>query len=87
MSAGAAFPPPHRRSLTVPYASIKITREPRASAEQKAQLIKEVTASIVRILDRDPETTFVVIEEIDTDAWGVGGESAAVRRTRRAAVG
>ncbi len=69
----------------MPYASIKITREPRASVEQKAQLISEVTASIVRILNKDPETTFVVIEEIDTDAWGIGGETAAVRRARTGA--
>lgn len=69
----------------MPYASIKITREPRATVEQKAQLISEVTASIVRILNKDPETTFVVIEEIDTDAWGIGGETTAVRRARTGA--
>lgn len=68
----------------MPYASIKITCQPRATDEQKAQLIREVTDSIVRILDKDPETTFVVIEEIDAGAWGIGGEPATVRRARAA---
>lgn len=67
----------------MPFASIKITREPRATSEQKAALIRRVTDAIVEILDKDPETTFVVIEEIDTDAWGVGGEPATVWRARR----
>jgi len=68
----------------MPYASIKITREPKATRAQKAELIQRVTDAIVQVLDKDPETTFVVIEEIDTDAWGVGGESALVRRQRSA---
>lgn len=68
----------------MPYASIKVTREPRTTDDQKARLIREVTDSIVRILDKDPETTFVVIEEIDTGAWGIGGEPATVRRARAA---
>lgn len=68
----------------MPYASIKVTREPPTTDDQKARLIREVTDSIVRILDKDPETTFVVMEEIDTGAWGIGGEPATVRRARAA---
>jgi 4-oxalocrotonate tautomerase len=66
----------------MPYASIQITREPRATSDQKAELIRRVTEAIVETLGKDPETTFVVIEEIDTDAWGVGGEPVSVRRAR-----
>jgi 4-oxalocrotonate tautomerase len=66
----------------MPYASIKITREPKATAEQRATLIGLVTEAIVETLDKDPETTFVVIEEIDSDSWGVGGEPVSVRRAR-----
>lgn len=66
----------------MPYASIKITREPKATAEQRSTLIGLVTDAIVATLDKDPETTFVVIEEIDSDSWGVGGEPVSVRRAR-----
>jgi 4-oxalocrotonate tautomerase family enzyme len=66
----------------MPYVSIKITSEPKATAEQREQLIGLVTDALVVTLDKDPETTFVVIEEIGTDSWGVGGEAVASRRAR-----
>jgi 4-oxalocrotonate tautomerase len=60
---------------------VKVTREGVTTA-QKAQIIREVTDVIVRVLDKDPQTTFVVIEEVDTDNWGVAGETTSVRRKR-----
>ena len=65
----------------MPYVNIKITKDG-VSAEKKAQLIKETTDMLVRVLDKDPATTFVLIEEVDTDNWGVGGESVTVRRKK-----
>jgi 4-oxalocrotonate tautomerase len=56
----------------MPYVNIKITREG-ATASQKAEIIKGVTDLLVRVLDKDPNGTFVVIDEIDLDNWGVGG--------------
>jgi 4-oxalocrotonate tautomerase len=35
---------------------------------------------MVRVLNKDPAATFVVIEEADTDNWGIGGQSVTVRR-------
>lgn len=67
----------------MPYVNIKITREG-ASAEQKAQLIHGVTQLLVDVLGKNPATTVVVIDEVDTDNWGVGGESITVRRARGA---
>ena len=67
----------------MPYVNIKITREPKATREQKAEVIRRVTDAIVDVLQKDPETTFVVIEEVETDAWGVAGESTLVRRSRQ----
>lgn len=67
----------------MPYANIKITREG-ATAEQKAALIREVTAAIVRILNKNPETTIVVVEEVETDNWGIAGETVTARRRREA---
>ncbi|SDD89400.1 2-hydroxymuconate tautomerase family protein [Desulfuromonas thiophila] len=63
----------------MPYVNIKITREG-ATAEQKARLIEGVTALLARELGKNPATTVVVIDEIDTDNWGIGGESVTVRR-------
>lgn len=63
----------------MPYVNIKITREG-ATAEQKAQLIKGATQLLVDILGKNPQTTVVVIDEVETDNWGVGGETITVRR-------
>lgn len=66
----------------MPYVSIKITSEPKATTRQREQLIALVTDALVVTLDKDPETTFVVIEEIGTESWGLGGETVASRRAR-----
>jgi 4-oxalocrotonate tautomerase len=65
----------------MPYVNIKITREG-ATAEQKAELIRGVTDLLREKLGKNPATTVVVIEEVDTDNWGIGGESVTVRRKR-----
>jgi 4-oxalocrotonate tautomerase len=56
----------------MPYVNIKITREG-ATAEQKAELIEGVTRLLKDVLGKNPATTFVTIDEVDTDNWGVGG--------------
>jgi 4-oxalocrotonate tautomerase len=65
----------------MPYVNIKITREG-ATTEQKAQLIKGVTDLLRDILGKNPATTVVVIEEVDTENWGIGGETVSVLRAR-----
>jgi len=65
----------------MPYVNIKITREG-ATAEQKARLIAGVTELLREVLDKNPATTVVVIDEVDTDNWGIGGETVTVRRAR-----
>ena len=65
----------------MPYVNIKITREG-VTTEQKATLIRETTAMLARVLDKDPQTTHVVIDEIDTDNWGLAGESITRHRTQ-----
>ncbi|SIQ30151.1 4-oxalocrotonate tautomerase [Rhizobium sp. RU20A] len=56
----------------MPYVNIKITREG-ATTDQKASLIKGVTDLLVTVLDKNPATTFVVIDEVAMEDWGVGG--------------
>ena len=65
----------------MPYVNIKITREG-ATAEQKATLIRGVTLLLRDILGKNPETTGVTIDEVDTDNGGIGGDSVTVRRAR-----
>lgn len=65
----------------MPYVNIKVTGGSEApSAEQKAELIRRVTELLSRVLNKNPETTVVVIDEIDMDNWGIGGKSVTVRR-------
>ncbi len=67
----------------MPYVNIKITRDG-ATTDQKAELISGATALLQRVLGKNPQTTVVVIDEVDTDNWGIGGESVTVRRQRGA---
>jgi 4-oxalocrotonate tautomerase len=65
----------------MPYVNIKVTQEG-VTKDQKAELIKGVTDLLAEVLGKNPATTVVVIEEVDTDNWGIGGESVSVRRKR-----
>jgi 4-oxalocrotonate tautomerase len=66
---------------SMPYVNIKITKDG-ATAEQKAELINGVTKLLVDILGKNPQTTVVVIDEVETDNWGIGGETVTERRKR-----
>jgi 4-oxalocrotonate tautomerase len=63
----------------MPYVNIQITREgttPGASSatpEQKAALIKGVTDLLHDVLGKSRNSTFVIIDEVDMDNWGLGG--------------
>ncbi|MEE8484191.1 MAG: 4-oxalocrotonate tautomerase family protein [Nitrospinota bacterium] len=63
----------------MPYVNIKVTREG-VTPKQKEELIKGVTTLLSDVLGKNPKTTFVVIDEIDTDNWGIGGESVTALR-------
>lgn len=69
------------RRFPMPYINIKITREG-TTAEQKAELIKGATELLARVLNKNPKTTVVTIEEVDTDSWGIGGDPAAIAREK-----
>ncbi|MDR1228472.1 MAG: 4-oxalocrotonate tautomerase family protein [Azoarcus sp.] len=65
----------------MPYVNIKVTGGAEApSAAQKAELIRGVTELLARVLDKNPSTTVVVIDEVATDNWGIDGESVTARR-------
>ena len=66
----------------MPYVNIRVTREG-VSPEQKASLIKGATDLLKEVLGKDPKTTFVVVDEADTDNWGAGGEQVTAIRKRQ----
>jgi 4-oxalocrotonate tautomerase len=66
----------------MPFVNIKVTREG-VTKEQKAELIRGVTQLLFDVLGKNPQTTSVVIDEVDTDNWGVGGETITVRRQKQ----
>ena len=65
----------------MPYVNIKITNEG-ATKEQKVKLIEGATNLLRDVLGKNPATTVVVIDEVSTDNWGVGGEQITERRKR-----
>ena len=68
----------------MPYVNIRITKDG-VTAEQKERVIKGVTQVLVDVLGKNPQMTFVTIDEVDTDNWGIGGESITTRRKKAAA--
>ena len=57
----------------MPYVNIKITREGQRHAGAEKQLIEGATELLHRVLNKNTATTVVVIDEVDTDNWGIGG--------------
>ena len=66
----------------MPYVNVRITKDG-ATAEQKEKVISGVTQVLKDVLGKDPNSTFVVIDEVDTDNWGVGGESITTRKKKK----
>ena len=66
----------------MPYVNIKVTREggpdgTGPSGEEKTQLVFGVTKLLQEVLGKNPATTFVVIDEVATDNWGIAGRSVS----------
>ncbi|MDD3844862.1 MAG: 4-oxalocrotonate tautomerase family protein [Syntrophorhabdaceae bacterium] len=70
-----------KRRGTMPYVNIKVTKEG-VTSEQKEKLIQGVTRLLSDVLGKKPQTTYVVIDEVETDNWGVGGETITTKRKR-----
>lgn len=68
----------------MPFVNIKITRENGEPTQtQKQQLISGATELLSKVLNKNPQTTIVVIDEVETDNWGIGAESITERRKRQ----
>jgi 4-oxalocrotonate tautomerase len=66
----------------MPYVNVKITRDG-VTKEQKRALVEAITQALVTILDKKPEQTHIVIDEIDTDNWGFAGMLTTDYRAHR----
>jgi 4-oxalocrotonate tautomerase len=65
----------------MPYIKLELTREG-VTREQKQILIKGITDLITEVLNKDPQLTHVVIQEVELDDWGFGGEQVSVLREK-----
>ncbi|WP_299295413.1 4-oxalocrotonate tautomerase family protein [uncultured Tateyamaria sp.] len=66
----------------MPYVNIKVTREggPNGtgpSDAEKAQLVEGVSDLLLQVLGKSPATTFVVIDEVPLENWGISGKQVS----------
>ena len=66
----------------MPYVNIKVTNEG-VTSEQKAALISGATELLRTVLNKNPATTVVVIDEVEMDNWGIGGEQVTQIRAKK----
>ena len=69
----------------MPSVHVRITREGGTTAEQKAAVIAGMTKVLEDVLGKDPSTTFVTIEEVELENWGIGGLPVEEFRRQRGA--
>ncbi len=55
----------------MPYVNIQLTQG--ATRAQKAQLVRDVTDSLVRVLGKKPDHIHIVIQDIAEADWGFAG--------------
>jgi 4-oxalocrotonate tautomerase len=68
----------------MPLVTIRIARRATpTTAEQKAQLIAGVTDVVQTVLDKRRDSVTVIIDEVDPDNWGEGGEPVTQLRAQR----
>jgi 4-oxalocrotonate tautomerase len=65
----------------MPMINLKITQG-ESTVAQKAQVIEEMTEVLQRVMGKNPETTIVIIDEVETDNWGIGGKTVTQRRSQ-----
>lgn len=74
----------------MPMVTIQITKEGSspergaATEKEKAALIAGVSDLLLKVLNKPLDSTFVIIEEVDTANWGWGGISVKELRARAA---
>lgn len=68
----------------MPFVNIRITKENgEPTTEQKQELIVGVTDLLAKVLNKNKSSTVVIIDEIDTDNYGLGGKSITQARKEK----
>lgn len=67
----------------MPYVNVKITKESQTTPEMKKRVIAGITQVLVDVLGKNPDTTFVLIEEVHTDDWGFKGTTTTELRAAK----
>ena len=65
----------------MPVVTVRITRDG-VTADQKRQVVAEITQTLQRVLGKRPEHTHVIIEEVDPENWGFAGMLTTEFRAR-----
>jgi len=55
----------------MPYVNVQITNG--ATREQKSELVRDITDSLVRVLGKKPDHIHIVLQEIREEDWGFAG--------------
>jgi 4-oxalocrotonate tautomerase len=63
----------------MPFVNIKLTKT-NLTRETKAQIVKEFSETLVRVLGKKPETIHIVIDAVDDEDWGHAGSLVANTR-------
>jgi 4-oxalocrotonate tautomerase len=68
----------------MPLVTIRIARraDP-TTAEQKRRLIEGISDLVEDVLDKRRDSVTVIIDEVDPDNWGQGGEPVSAIRARK----
>jgi len=56
----------------MPYVNVRITKDGVTTA-QKAQIVEEITQTLVRVLGKRPDQTHIIIDEVELENWGFSG--------------
>lgn len=65
----------------MPYVNVRITKDG-VTAEQKRQIVEEITDTLARVLGKKPEHTHIVIDEVEPENWGFAGMLTTEYRKR-----
>jgi 4-oxalocrotonate tautomerase len=68
-------------NIHMPFVNVKITRDG-VTVEQKAQIVKEITETLQRVLGKKPEHIHIVIDEVELENWGFAGRLTSELRQR-----
>jgi 4-oxalocrotonate tautomerase len=61
-----------KKGTKMPFVNVKLVKE-QILIEKKRQIIEGLTDLVVTIMNRERSLTTIVIDQIESDAWAIGG--------------